>query len=243
LNLTLTYAPLVNGGYTVEPHSVTEIRDKNGTILFQKWPQRQPVLDERLAYIVTNMLQGVQGIRNMPFDVAGKTGTSDKFNTVFVGYTSDMVATVFFGFDNPSQATELGNAVSIAAPAWRDLMTRIYSQSSPPPFSRPPGLEEATVCRVSGQLATHLCPDPYVELFMPGTAPRTYCEVHSGNTVEICSLSGMPANPYCPADLRITVNREPWMRYMQCPIHGPDPGEEQGDEPGDGEDDEDENDD
>jgi len=235
MNLTLAYAPFINGGYSVQPFTVNQILDRNGNVLYQAWPQRRPAIDERLGFIVTKMLQGVQGIRNMPFDVAGKTGTSDNLNTVFVGYTSEILATVFFGYDNPSQATSVGNAVSVAAPAWRDFITRYYGQGAPPGFSRPAGLEEAVVCTVSGQLATHLCPDSYVEFYMPGTVPRTRCEVHTGDTVEICTSTGLPANPYCPEHLRRQVRQEPWMRNLQCWLHGPSvtdpsPGEEQGDE-------------
>lgn len=232
MNLTLTHAPLVNGGYSVSPYYVQQIRDRDGNILYQAWPQRKPVLDERLGYIVTKMLQGVQGIRNMTFDVAGKTGTSDNLNTVFVGYTSEMVATVFFGFDKPSQASDVGNAVTVAAPAWRDFINRVYADGPPPPFSRPAGVEEAVVCTVSGQLATYLCPETYVEYYMPGTAPRTRCEAHTGDTVEICSSTGLPANTHCPQHLRRPVPREPWMNNLQCWLHGPSPFAPPGQEPG-----------
>lgn len=225
INLTLAYAPFVNGGYSVQPHSVTQIRDANGAVLYQAFPSNQPVLDQRLAYIVTNMMQGVRGIQGMPFDAAGKTGTSDDMNTVFVGFTTDMIATVFFGYDNPGQATSVGNAVTVAAPAWVDFLTRYYAGSPPQPFERPPGIEEAVVCKVSGQLATHLCPDTYVELFMPGSTPRTHCTLHAGDTIEICTSTNLPANPYCPEHLRRTVPREPWMRHLQCWMHGPSPSD------------------
>lgn len=244
MNLTLTYAPLTNGGYSVVPYYVQRISDRNGNVLYQAWPQRQPVLDERLAYIVTKMLQGVQGIRSMTFDVAGKTGTSDDLNTVFVGYTSEMVATVFFGFDKPGEASDVGNAVTVAAPAWRDFINRIYADGPPPPFTRPAGVEEAVVCTVSGQLATHLCPETYVEYYMPGTVPRTRCEEHTGDTVEICSSTGLPANSHCPQHLRRQVPREPWMNNLQCWFHGPspfDPSEDTEPQPPGHEEDEDEN--
>lgn len=221
LNLTLAYTPFLNGGYSVQPHTVTEIVDRNGTVIYKGWPQRQPVINERLAYIITSMLQGVQGIRTMPFAVAGKTGTSDTNNTVFVGYTTEIVATVFFGFDNPGEATSVGNAVSVAAPAWKDFITRYYDESAPPAFIRPAGIEEAVVCTVSGQLATHLCPDSYTELYLPGTAPKTWCQVHTGGTVEICTATGLPANPYCPESLLLLAQRQPWMRNLQCWLHGP----------------------
>lgn len=221
MNLTLTYAPFSNGGFSIEPYTVSVIRDNNGNVLYQALPRRQPVLDERLAFIVTKMLQGVQGIRSMTFDSAGKTGTSDELHTVFVGYTSEIVATVFFGFDKPDQASDVGNAVSVAAPAWRDFIRSYYATEPPPPFSRPAGVEEAVVCTESGQLGTHFCPETYVEYYMPGSAPRTRCEVHSGDTVEICTATGLPANSYCPRHLRRLVRREAWMSNLQCWLHGP----------------------
>jgi membrane peptidoglycan carboxypeptidase len=239
MNLTLTYAPIVNGGYTVEPHTVTEIRDKDGNTLYQKWPRRQLVLDPRLGYIVTQMLQGVQGIRGtLPFDAAGKTGTSGDGNVVFVGFTSDMVASVFFGFDNPDQATNIGNAASLAAPAWRSFVSMAYQQDGPEPFTRPVGIEEAVVCTISGELATPFCPDSYVELFMPGTMPTQRCRVHTGNLVEICTVTNLPAGPWCPAAVRRLEQREPWMRNIQCWFHGPAPGDPPGEGPGPPDDDE-----
>ncbi len=227
LNLTLAYAPFANGGYSVEPYTVTEVRDRDGTIIYQGWPKRQPVLDPRLAYIVTDMLKGVQSISQVPY-AAGKTGTSDTRNVVFVGFTTDMVATAFFGFDTPAQASFIGSAAAVATPAWRDFAAMYYGDSPPPDFSRPPEIEEAEICSETGRLATYLCPDPIIELFMPGTVPREYCTVHAGETIEICQSTGLPANQYCPQGLRKTVEREAWMRNLQCWLHGPtqEPGQE-----------------
>lgn len=220
LNLTLAYAPFANGGYSIEPHTVTQVLDRDGTVIYQAWPHRQPVLDPRLAYIVTDMLKGVQGISQVSY-AAGKTGTSDNRNTVFVGFTSDLVATVFFGFDTPAQGSFLGSAAAVAAPAWREFATKFYGSTPPPDFARPSGIEEALICPVSGQLATYMCPNPFLELFLPGTAPVAYCLEHGGDTVEICQITGLPVNPYCPTELRQTVPREAWMRNLQCWFHGP----------------------
>jgi len=228
MNLTLVYAPFANGGYSVEPYAVTEVRDRDGAVIYQAWPKRQPVLDPQLAYIVTHMLKGVQGISQIPY-AAGKTGTSDNRNTVFVGFTTDIVATAFFGFDTPAEASFVGSAAGVAAPAWREFAALYYGESPPHDFVRPPGIEEAVVCSVTGQLATYLCPDSYTELFMPDTAPREYCQEHAGETIEICQSTGLPANPFCPQELRISVQREAWMRNLQCWLHGPplEPADEQ----------------
>lgn len=229
LNLALVYAPFANGGYSVEPYAVASIEDKDGNTIYQRWPRKQSVLDPQLAYIVTDMLKGVQGISQVPF-AAGKTGTSDSRNTVFVGFTTDLVAAVFFGFDYPAEASPIGSAAAIAAPAWRDFAAKYYAEAAPQDFIRPPGIEEALICTGTGQLATYLCPDSHRELFLPGTAPKSYCELHGGDTVEICQATGLPANPYCPLELRRSVPREAWMRNLHCWLHGPPgpmPGEEQ----------------
>jgi membrane peptidoglycan carboxypeptidase len=220
LNLTLAYAPFANGGYSVEPYTVTEVSDRDGAILYQAWPKRQPVLDPRLAYIVTDMLKGVPSIRQVAY-AAGKTGTSDTRNAVFVGFTTDIVATVFFGFDTPAEATFIGSAAAVATPAWRDFAAIYYGESPPADFSRPPGVEDAVICSETGQLATYLCPHTLTEIFMPGTAPREYCPVHAGESIEICTSTGLPANQYCPRSSRVTVEREAWMRNLQCWFHGP----------------------
>lgn len=225
LNLSLAYAPMVNGGYSVEPYTITEIRDRNGNIIYRHYPQRQSVLDPRIGYITTNMLQGVQGVTRLPFPAAGKTGTATNGNVTLVGYTPEIVATVFFGFDRPGDGTLERNSVELAAPAWRQFMEQFYRDSTPPPFPRPVGIEDATVCTISGQLATPFCPETYQELFMPGTIPER-CEVHTGNLVEICDVTGFPASRWCPQDTRRLEQRQPWMRNVECWFHGPRPGDQ-----------------
>lgn len=223
LDLALTYVPLANGGYSVDHFVIREIRDGDDNVIFKRNPRQQLVLDQRLAYIVTDMLKGVQGLAGrLPFDAAGKTGTSDSHNTVFVGYTTDFVASVFFGFDEPGDVSDIGNAVTVAVPAWRQFASSFYGDNFPAPFPRPAGIEEALVCTVSGKLALPDCPSTYRELYLPGTAPVEYCPVHAGDMVEICTVTQFPANRYCPRETRVWVKREPWMvPGLQCWFHGP----------------------
>ncbi|MTI93938.1 MAG: hypothetical protein FH749_00410 [Firmicutes bacterium] len=238
MDLTLSYVPLGNGGYSVTPYTIEEIRDQNGLVLYQASPQREPVIDPRVAYITTNMLQDVRGAGGLPFATAGKTGTNQSPNNlVFVGLTSDVVASVFFGFDSNIETT-LGDSVTIAAPAWREFISRSYQDSPPPGFSRPPGIDEAIICLDSGQLATPNCPETHNELFLPGTVPTRRCEIHTANIIEICTSTWLLANPYCPDNLRRQVPRDSvWNPTNTCWFHGPDtPGDGQ-QPPGDGEED------
>ena len=38
---------------------ITRIEDKNGTVLFQFTPESKDVLSEEVAYVTTNLLEGV----------------------------------------------------------------------------------------------------------------------------------------------------------------------------------------
>ena len=54
----------------MEPYTVTEVSDRDGAILYQAWPKRQPVLD--IAWpILSPMLKGVPSIRQVVY-AAGK---------------------------------------------------------------------------------------------------------------------------------------------------------------------------
>jgi membrane peptidoglycan carboxypeptidase len=219
LDLALVHAPLVNGGYSVTPHTVQEIRDRDGNVLYRAYPARQWVLDERYGFIATSMLQEVQAGQGLPFDTAGKTGTSQRGRVVFVGYSSNLVATVLFGPDDPMQES-FGSAYRIAAPVWREFMRQALAGTDPAPFRRPQGIEEAVTCAVSGKRATAACPETYIEFFMPGTVPEV-CEIHGGATVEVCMSSWRPVNQWCPPHTRIRIPREPWIPPTLCDVHGP----------------------
>lgn len=219
LDLALVHAPLVNGGYSVTPHTVQEIRDRDGNVLYRAYPARQWVLDERYGFLATSMLQEVQPGQGLPFDTAGKTGTSQEGRVVFVGYSSNLVAAVLFGPDAPLQES-FGTAFRWAAPAWREFMREALAGTNPAPFRRPQGIEEAVTCSVSGQRATAACPETYNEFFMPGTVPEV-CEIHGGATAEVCMSSWRPVNQWCPPHTRIRIPREPWIPPAPCDVHGP----------------------
>jgi hypothetical protein len=65
-------------------------------------------------------------------------------------------------------------------------------------FMRPPGLEEVEVCATSGLRPTEQCPHRRKELFIAGTAPTAYCNMHQ--VFRICKPSGKLATIYCPPE-------------------------------------------
>jgi membrane peptidoglycan carboxypeptidase len=57
LELTAAYAAFANGGYRVTPFAILRVEDSKGQTLWEAKPRIGPrVLDERVAYLITNIL-------------------------------------------------------------------------------------------------------------------------------------------------------------------------------------------
>ena len=92
---------------------------------------KEKVIDERVAYLITDILQehmkrGSAGRRSASLnrdDIAGKTGTTnDAISTWFSGFHEDLATTVWVGTDNFSSLGKNEYGSSIALPIWVDYM-------------------------------------------------------------------------------------------------------------------------
>ena len=147
---------------------------------------------------------------------AGKTGTTNDFNDAwFVGFTPKLAAGVWVGFDQPRTILPNGFAGDIAVPMWAQFMKVATRGDSPDWYTPPPGVTTATVCRLSGKLATEGCQDVevideqgnvehrsmvYTEYFARGSQPVTYCDLHPtrgilGKLAGLFGGSDRPAPP------------------------------------------------
>lgn len=107
LDLTAAYAVLSNGGYSVAPYAVLEVRDDNNKVLYRhKKPDFPRVftsstiadLDSMLVQVVARGTAQVAQLNRG--HVAGKTGTSQNYRDAwFVGYTDNLVTGVWMGND------------------------------------------------------------------------------------------------------------------------------------------------
>jgi penicillin-binding protein 1A len=149
---------------------------------------------------------------------AGKTGTTNEFRDAwFVGFTPSLVAGVWVGFDQPHTILPNGFAGDVAVPLWASFM-KTATRGAKAEWLRPPkGVTTASVCRISGKLATSGCEHVdvvddsgrqerrsmvYTEYFVEGTEPTTSCDLHQPR-----SLFGAIASVFSkteePAPLRI----------------------------------------
>lgn len=140
LEMAGAYAVMANGGYATEPYGIRRIRDKSGKTLWQRKAVDAPaVFAGQPIFEIQQMLKsvtryGTGQAAQGPYDVAGKTGTSQDYRDIwFSGFTNHYVGSVWFGNDNNSPMRGGTTGGSYAARAWRDIMTLAQADPSPPP--------------------------------------------------------------------------------------------------------------
>ena len=141
--------------------------------------QRKRVLDERTAYQVVSMLQGVvqsgtgRRIGTLGWPLGGKTGTTnDWFDAWFIGFSPDLAVGVFVGFDRPRSLGKREEGSLAAAPIFRDFMAAALKGKPHIPFRIPPGIRLVRVDPATGLPAGANSDGRVIlEAFIPGTEP------------------------------------------------------------------------
>jgi penicillin-binding protein 1B len=185
LDMAEAYTVFANGGVRLTPAFIRSIQARTGDSLENPTHETNNVLDPRVAYIITDMLQAVMsegtaaavGARfNSP--AAGKTGSSH--DAWFAGYTSNLLCLVWVGNDDYTDIKIEG--AKAAAPIWTEFMLRarkLRAYSDMQPFVPPNGVLPVPVDKVSNLPADDSCPDRYMAFFIDGTIPSATCD-HPG---------------------------------------------------------------
>lgn len=194
IELTAAYAAIANGGTYIQPKLYTTVVDHDGNVLLDTTDKAtdenraqisRTVLRKTVAWLLTDAMEDVvtEGTgRTANFGttaIAGKTGTTTQNKDVwFAGYTTSYTAAVWIGYDNN---IDLNSAeTGLARSMWRAVMERIPAHQTWNGFTKPDGLSERTVCKVSGMTPYKgICPT-VTEYFEKGTVPDEgeYCEYH-----------------------------------------------------------------
>jgi len=222
------YTTFANIGTRAEPQFIRNIIGADGEILEKVTPQTHTALDPRVAYLVTSVLKDVlnhgtgAGVRARGFTLpaAGKTGTSR--DGWFAGFTTNLLCVIWIGFDDNRDLGLLGG--STAGPIWADFMnhaTALPSYRDVKDFDMPEGVQSVLIDPESLQLATSNCPTTRQEVYIAGSAPTQYCEIHGSHNVFTSTGSwlshvfggGQPKEPPKDADgktLPYDPNRPPY---------------------------------
>jgi penicillin-binding protein 1B len=190
IDVAAGYTTFATMGTRAEPQFLRIVVNADGTPLEKFTPQTRPALDSRVAFLVDSLLKDVlnrgtgAGVRARGFTLpaAGKTGTSR--DGWFSGFTSNLLCVIWIGFDDNRDLGLPGGAV--AAPIWADFMTRATSLAQyrdVKDFTMPEGVQSVLIDPDTLQLATANCPTTREEVYVAGSAPTVYCEVHGGHNL------------------------------------------------------------
>jgi penicillin-binding protein 1B len=182
------YTAFADNGVRAEPEFVRSVVGSDGTVLEKFTPQTHVVLDPRVAYLVTNIMEDVLNkgtgaavrARGFALPAAGKTGTSR--DGWFAGFTSNLVCVIWIGFDDNRDLGLPGGETS--APIWADFMIRATSlpgYRDVKDFDMPEGVQSLLIDSDTLELATPDCPNTRQEVFIAGSAPTQFCEVHGSH--------------------------------------------------------------
>jgi penicillin-binding protein 1B len=188
LDMAGAYTAFANNGARLSPILVNSVRNAKGDVVANFKTDQRQVLDPRIAYIMTNMMEGVINnglgytavrLRGFTLPAAGKTGSSH--DGWFAGYTSNLLCVVWVGYDDYSDLRITG--AMTAAPIWTEFMKKastLPQYADMKAFAQPTGVVDVQLDKATNRLATPTCPDDYVAAFVAGTEPRETCDQQSG---------------------------------------------------------------
>ncbi|SFQ45610.1 transglycosylase domain-containing protein [Donghicola eburneus] len=148
IEVTGAYAGILNGGSSVEPYGLTELRllEDNEPVMGTEGGIGERVIREEAAreliYMMSKVVsEGTGGRAKLPDgrEAAGKTGTTSAARDAwFVGFTADYVAGVWMGYDDNTPLKGVTGG-GLPAEIWRETMTRVHDgmPAKPLPMLRP----------------------------------------------------------------------------------------------------------
>lgn len=217
LDLVGAYNVFANNGKKIPTTPFLRVEDAAGNIL-EEWkePKQEIVLDEQVAYLITNILSDATARGpgwNSYLQLSGrenavKTGTSNKkiknvtypFDGWTLGYTPQLVTGVWIGNNDGSVLNLNASGFTCASPIWKNYMEKALEGVPEEKFKKPEGLKWINVSKLSGLLPTQWTPDSLVksEIFAQINAPNRYD--NTLKVVEVDKVSGKLPTQYTPKD-------------------------------------------
>jgi len=197
LEMAAAYTTFANGGNFLEAMLVREVKAADNTVLEEHEIKPKRILDPRVAYLMTNLLEGnmdhgtaaaSRSSYNFRAPAAGKTGSSH--DAWFAGYTSNLLLIVWVGFDDNTNMPLTG--AQAALPVWVNFMlkaTALRRYRDTMPFEPPKGIVHAEIDADTGMLATSWCPNRKWETYIEGGQPEP-CTAHDKARASHAGLFG-----------------------------------------------------
>ena len=200
IDITNAYGIIANGGKKIKPNIIKSIYSRQGKKILDnsnkycnncklekininsKIPEinnkAKEVLDPRIAYQITSMMEGVihrgtaRSLKDLKIPLAGKTGTTnDNKDAWFIGYSPDLVIGVFVGHDTPKNLGFKQTGSSVAVPIFKDFIKKSNTNKNNIPFRVPSGLSFVTINNKTGLPSNNK--ESIMEVFIEGSEPYT----------------------------------------------------------------------
>jgi penicillin-binding protein 1B len=206
LDMAAAYTVFSNNGMRLSPLMVKSVRSAAGDPVVNFNTDSRQVLDPRVAYVMTDMMEGVINnglgysavrVRGFTAPAAGKTGSSH--DGWFAGYTSNLLCIVWVGLDDYTDL-HLTGALT-AGPVWTEFMKKaatIPRYAEMKPFSQPSGVVDVQLDKVTNLLATPACPETYTTAFITGTEPTSTCDQNTGVKGVLSRILGLGSDQAQP---------------------------------------------
>ena len=172
------YGVLANQGKRVTPFMIKKIIDRTGHIFEENQPKIEEVIDPRIAFMTTYVMQDVvesgtgRRVKSIGRRVAGKTGTTDDVRDAwFIGFTPSLVTGVWVGFDQERTLGQHEAGARAAAPVWLYFMEKAVQGTPVETFPVPPGIVFTKVDPKTGALVSPSSKAGFPECFLEGTGP------------------------------------------------------------------------
>ncbi|MCX5848079.1 MAG: PBP1A family penicillin-binding protein [Deltaproteobacteria bacterium] len=175
--LVQAYGVLANQGKKVTPYFIKKIVDRTGNVFEETKIQSEQVIDPRIAFITTYVMQDVvvrgtgTRARSIGRPVAAKTGTTnDTRDAWFIGATPSLIAGVWVGFDQEASLGKQEVGGRAAAPIWLYFMEKALQKIPAESFPTPEGIVFIKVDSQTGKPSSG--PGTIFEAFLEGATPK-----------------------------------------------------------------------
>jgi len=223
--VTTSYTIFPNGGTRFRPFLISQIKDRDGNILYSTLPLPIPTASASSSKSISRILQEVTtsgtaaSVKRLGFDkpCGGKTGTTNAYRDAwFAGFTSNLTCTVWVGFDTPKTTVHRGFGSTLALPVWVNVMKtadRLGYKAGTIHSNGP--VVTMQICRLSGKRITSGCSAAgtvVMDAVAPDAAlpPEDTCPIHPAKAIAIdAAPQAHPADDEPPKAQPISDHNQP----------------------------------
>lgn len=191
IEIATMFSVFGNGGTKCEPFFIKKVVDQLGNVLYTRESRCEAVYPPAENAVMVDLLRSVVlegtavAASSLPFQVAGKTGTTNDYSDAwFAGFDPDLTTVVWIGYDKRRTIGKGVTGATVALPVWMDIMNYANRSSPYKEFPKVEGTVYIPIDFVTLKIANENCPGRYI-LFVEGTYPTIDCD---GNQVDLSQI-------------------------------------------------------